>query len=78
MTKELRIFLGFFLTGLVLIAGSFAFYHISHLGALTTEEVLNPKSFYHVSSSVLHFTFYLGFGVWGMYPVYLIVKMLKK
>lgn len=76
--KELRIFLGFFLVGLVLIVGSFAFYHFVQSAVLTIEQALNPKSAYHIVSSLFKCLFFAGFGVWLLYPVYLVIKLIKK
>jgi len=78
MKKEFRIFLGFFLTGLVIILVSWGLYHFFAGIRVTTEEMLNPKAPIWVLSGFFRLTWYLGFIVWACYPIGLVYRLIKR
>ena len=76
--SALRIFLGFFLTGLVIMLVSLVFYHLTYTRTFTTAEVVNPNDPSWWITDFFRITWYLGFIVWACYPVYLVIMVLGK
>ncbi len=76
--KELHIFFGFFLTGLVIILVSWGLFHLTSGIRVTREEMLNPKAPIWALSNFFRLTWYLGFIVWGCYPISLVYRLIRR
>jgi len=76
--KELRILLGFFLTGLVVILVSWGLYHLTCPNNITTEEMLNKWAWCWFLPMMFRLTWYLGFIVWGCYLIGLMYRLIKR
>jgi hypothetical protein len=77
MKKEIRIFLAFFLTGLVIILVSFALFHLTYPKTVTSEELVNKWAWCWFLPTMSQVTWYFGFAVWLFYPVFFVIRIIK-